>query len=129
MSTCYYRKNVPALSVHCVTIIFEVISVAKTATLNIRIDPETKAGAEQLYASFGITVSDAVAMFLRQSLAVGGLPFPLVRPDGDPVLARAKEALGRIRENATRNGTDKLAMAEIDAEIAAARTKRKARKG
>lgn len=51
--------------------------MAKTASLNIRIDPETKAGAERLYRSFGITVTDAVNMFLRQSLIVGGLPFDL----------------------------------------------------
>ena len=34
--------------------------MAKTANLNIRIDPETKAGAEQLFARFGITITDAV---------------------------------------------------------------------
>ena len=54
--------------------------MAKTASLNIRIDPETKTSAEQLYGSFGITVTDAVNMFLRQSLMVGGLPFDLKKP-------------------------------------------------
>jgi len=52
----------------------------KTASLNIRIDPETKANAEKLYSSFGITVTDAVNMFLRQSLIVSGLPFELKLP-------------------------------------------------
>jgi DNA-damage-inducible protein J len=54
--------------------------MAKTASLNIRIDPATKKGAEELYSAFGITVTDAVNMFLRQSLMVGGLPFDLRRP-------------------------------------------------
>ena len=54
--------------------------MAKTADLHIRIDPETKAGAEHLYAAFGITISDAITMFLRQSLFVGGLPFELRQP-------------------------------------------------
>lgn len=54
--------------------------MAKTASLNIRIDPETKSRAEQLFGSFGITVTDAVNMFLRQSLMVGGLPFELKQP-------------------------------------------------
>ncbi len=54
--------------------------MAKTASLNIRIDPETKAGAEELFGTFGITVTDAVNMFLRQSLMVGGLPFALKQP-------------------------------------------------
>ena len=51
--------------------------MAKSANLNIRIDPDTKENAEILFKSFGITVSDAVNIFLRQSLMVGGLPFEM----------------------------------------------------
>ncbi|MDR0934474.1 MAG: type II toxin-antitoxin system RelB/DinJ family antitoxin [Burkholderiaceae bacterium] len=54
--------------------------MAKTATLNIRISPETKAGAERLFSSFGITLTDAVNIFLHQSLMEGGLPFEMKRP-------------------------------------------------
>jgi len=54
--------------------------MAKTAILNIRIDPETKIGAEQLFSKFGITVTDAVNIFLRKSLMVGGLPFEVTQP-------------------------------------------------
>ena len=41
--------------------------MAKTANINIRIDPETKAGAEKLFASFGITITDAINIFLHKS--------------------------------------------------------------
>ena len=51
----------------------------KTALLNIRINPETKKAAETLYESFGITITDAVNMFLNKSLMEKGLPFPLVQ--------------------------------------------------
>jgi len=95
--------------------------MAKTATLNIRIDPETKEGVERLYSSFGITVSDAVSMFFRQSLLVGGLPFQLVRPERDSALIRAREAIEQIREKAEQDGTSKMTMEEIDAEIAEVR--------
>ena len=54
--------------------------MAKTASLNIRIDPKTKSGAEQLFSRFGITVTDAVNMFLHQALIVGGLPFEVRQP-------------------------------------------------
>ena len=54
--------------------------MARNANLHIRTDAETKAGAEQLFATFGITVTDAVNMFLRQSLLVGGLPFEVRQP-------------------------------------------------
>ena len=54
--------------------------MVRNATLLIHTDPETKAGAEQLFATFGVTVTDAVNMFLRQSLLVGGLPFEVRYP-------------------------------------------------
>jgi len=54
--------------------------MTKTATLHMRIDPETKSNAEQLFSAFGITISDAVIIFLRQSLMVGGLPFEVRQP-------------------------------------------------
>lgn len=54
--------------------------MAKTASINIRTEPETKANAEALFSSFGITISDAINMFLNQSLMVGGLPFELKQP-------------------------------------------------
>ena len=54
--------------------------MARTADLHIRIDPETKTNAEQLFTTFGITTTDAIIMFLRQSLLVGGLPFELRQP-------------------------------------------------
>jgi DNA-damage-inducible protein J len=52
----------------------------KNADLHIRIDPEIKSGAEQLFSTFGITVSDAINIFLHQSLLIGGLPFEVRQP-------------------------------------------------
>jgi DNA-damage-inducible protein J len=52
----------------------------KTANLNIRIDPKTTKESEKLSSSFGITLSDAITMFLRQSIVTGGLPFELRQP-------------------------------------------------
>ena len=37
-------------------------------------------GAEQLFGSFGISVADAINIFLHQSLMVGGLPFEVRQP-------------------------------------------------
>ena len=42
--------------------------MAKDANINIRIEKEVKSNAEALFASFGITVSDAIKIFLHQSL-------------------------------------------------------------
>jgi DNA-damage-inducible protein J len=52
----------------------------KTANINVRIDPETKSKAEKLFNSFGITVSDAINIFLKKSIMEGGLPFEVKQP-------------------------------------------------
>ena len=54
--------------------------MSKTAMLTMRIDPDVKRKLEKLYSSFGLTVSDAINMFIHQSLIVGGLPFELKNP-------------------------------------------------
>lgn len=49
--------------------------MAKTDRLQVRIDPETKRQATELFDGLDMTVSDAVTLFIRQSLMSGGLPF------------------------------------------------------
>ena len=48
---------------------------------NITLDPELKRSAQDLYADLGLDLSTAVTIFLKQSLRVGGIPFPVVRTD------------------------------------------------
>lgn len=59
--------------------------MARTAVMNLRIEPEVKTNAEELFASFGLTVTDAVNVFLRQSLMRGGFPFEIVRYQSNTV--------------------------------------------
>lgn len=51
--------------------------MAKTANINIRIDPEIKSTAEKLFSSFEITITDAINIFLHKSIMEGGLPFEM----------------------------------------------------
>jgi DNA-damage-inducible protein J len=76
----------------------EAINMAKTSNLNIRIDPATKEAAEKLFSNFGITITDAVNIFLHQSLLTGGLPFPVKMPEPNSVtLAAMKETEDMIK--------------------------------
>ncbi len=59
---------------------FKVKHMAKTANINVRIDPETKSNAEKLFSSFGITITDAINIFLHKSIMEGGLPFEMKQP-------------------------------------------------
>ena len=49
------------------------------SNINIRVDSETKAQAQQLFASLGLDLSTAVNIFLRHSIAFGGIPFVIRR--------------------------------------------------
>ena len=68
--------------------------MAKTSSLNIRIDPETKSAADGIFSRFGITVADAVNIFLHKSIMVGGLPFDMTLPRfNDKTIAAMREAM------------------------------------
>lgn len=51
--------------------------MAKTASMYIRIDPEVKSDVEAIYSRYGMSITDAVNIFLYTSRDVGGLPFDL----------------------------------------------------
>lgn len=53
----------------------------KTATLNIRVNPETKKRAEDVLSMLGIPMSTAIDMYLRQIGMRGSIPFPVAVPD------------------------------------------------
>ena len=55
--------------------------MAKTTYLSMRIDPELKERASALYDSLGLNMTDAVTLFINQSLLTGGLPFKVEQPN------------------------------------------------
>lgn len=74
--------------------------MARSAVLNLRIEPDVKAEAEELFASFGLTVTDAVNVFLRQSIIWGGFPFEIVRHKPNAVTQAAiEEAVKLLYDN------------------------------
>ena len=49
-------------------------------TIQFRTDEATKTRSFEIFHQLGITMSDAINMFLRQSILHGGLPFELKIP-------------------------------------------------
>ena len=45
------------------------------AQVNFRIDSDVKREADELFANLGLTLSTAITIFIRQSIAQRGLPF------------------------------------------------------
>ena len=66
--------------------------MAKTASLNIRLAPEVKKTAETVYSRYGLSLAEAVTVFIHQSCNVGGLPFDLrpSRPNAESLTAMAE---------------------------------------
>ena len=48
-----------------------------TTNINIRTDASVKAQAESIFEAFGLNMSTAINMFLRQTIRVNGIPFEL----------------------------------------------------
>lgn len=67
-----------------------ISSAPKTATFQMRINPEVKREIEALYARQGLSFTDAVNVFIQQSFHAGGLPF-LASPENEAYM-KAKAA-------------------------------------
>ena len=72
--------------------------MAKTDTLNIRIEPELKREAEKTLDDLGMNVADAVTIFLKQVVLTESIPFNIKKPKyNDETLEAIKEALEMIK--------------------------------
>lgn len=52
----------------------------KTATLNLRVNPEVKQQAEHVLKQLGVPMATAVDIFLRQIGMTGSIPFEIALP-------------------------------------------------
>lgn len=69
-----------------------------TTMVHVRIDERIKAEATETLAAMGLTVSDAVRVFLTRVVAEQGMPFELKTPNAETRAAmREARALGKAR--------------------------------
>ena len=52
----------------------------KTTNINLRIEPDVKAQADAVFSSLGISITDAINVFLHASIMEGGFPFQPKQP-------------------------------------------------
>ena len=64
----------------------EVITMEKTMTLNLRVNPTVKQQAEDVLKQLGIPMATAIDMYLRQITLTGGIPFSLSLPKASAAL-------------------------------------------
>ncbi|HOO87212.1 MAG TPA: type II toxin-antitoxin system RelB/DinJ family antitoxin [Synergistales bacterium] len=66
------------------------------ATVNIRLEAEDKKEAEKIFATLGLTTSEAIRLFYRQTILRRGLPFSVDIPNDVTVAASWKPAVSKI---------------------------------
>ena len=72
----------------------------KTANINVRLYPELKAEAESIFAFHGLSLPDAITVFLNHACHVGGFPFELRRARwNDPASLAAFEECERLEND------------------------------
>lgn len=54
--------------------------MAKSASISMRVNPQIKAEAESICGSLGMTLTEAINIFLHKSILEGGLPFDVRQP-------------------------------------------------
>jgi addiction module RelB/DinJ family antitoxin len=76
----------------------EWMGLEKTATLNLRVNPDVKKNAETILAQLGVPMATAVDMFLKQVALTGGIPFAITLPKVPASINADLMSLSEIRE-------------------------------
>jgi DNA-damage-inducible protein J len=105
--------------------------MTETTNLSIRLDRALKEEADQIFNAMGMSLTTAITVFVRQAVRQKKIPFEISLSDNEsrPIAMRdVMSASERIWQNSERNGTGKMTLDEINAEIAASRAERKTRR-
>ena len=70
-----------------------VTTAPKTGTFQMRINPTVKSEAERIYAECGMTLTDAINIFIQQTLNAGAMPFIVTSNSKDALRNQAMAQL------------------------------------
>ncbi|CDE10115.1 addiction module antitoxin RelB/DinJ family [Clostridium sp. CAG:354] len=65
--------------------------MAKTDTLHIRVEPDVKIKAEETLNDLGLSITEAVNVFLNQVILHDGIPFKIEKPKYNKETIQAME--------------------------------------
>ncbi len=78
------------IEIQCISIEQEAIMAATTTMVHVRVDEQIKAQATETLAAMGLTVSDAVRVFLTRVVTDQAFPFELKAPNAQSIKAMAE---------------------------------------
>lgn len=70
-----------------------VATAPKTGTFQMRINPDVRQEVEAVYAAYGLSLTDAINVFIQQSLNEAGLPFLLSPENAEYMKTKATARL------------------------------------
>ena len=70
-----------------------IATAPKTTTFQFRINPKIRERAESIYSDCGLTLTDAINIFIQQSINVEGLPFVVTTKSKS---AKFEQAVSRL---------------------------------
>lgn len=76
-----------------------------TVDVRCRIDPKTKEDAAEVIEAMGLTVSDAIRLFLKRVASEGAIPFELRVPNAKTIAAIAELEAPKSRSKVKRYKT------------------------
>ena len=91
------------------------IHATKSATFQMRINPEVKKQAESVFSTYGLTLTDAVNIFIQQSLNEQGIPFLLSPENTEFMKAKATDRLMLELQKGLDSVSDEDWISEADA--------------
>ena len=81
-----------------------ITSMPKTDTFRFRINPEIRKEIEDIYSQSGLTFTQAINIFIQQSINAGGLPFPVTADNAECLRAKSMEKLMKELESGKESG-------------------------
>ena len=70
-----------------------VVSSPKTDMFRLRINPEVKEEIEKIYEKNGLTLTQAMNIFIQQSINAGGFPFAVTEDNAEYIKAQSMKKL------------------------------------
>ena len=99
-----------------ITLVKQRRTMAKTATLNLRIEPEVKAESMEVLNELGVSMSSAVSMFLRSVIRQRELPREVALPHSHGVIDATKlddQTLIKLVESRTADNSNRRPIEEL----------------
>lgn len=89
-----------------------VVSSPKTDMFRLRINPDVREEIEKIYEKNGLTLTQAVNIFIQQSINAGGLPFAVTEDNAEYIKAQSMKRL-MAELDAGKNSGDVIDEADV----------------